>query len=50
MDVEKLTKCASRRPVLYECNRKSYTCKDSAKKDQVWTEVAEELGEGVKGL
>jgi len=48
MDAEKLIECIRRRPVLYECSRKSY--KDSAEKEQAWNEVAEEPGEGVKGL
>jgi len=41
IDAEKLMESIRRRPVLYECSRK---------KKEKRTEVAEELGEGVKGL
>lgn len=42
MDAEKLTEALKIRPILYETNTKSY--KDTAKKEEAWKDVAEELG------
>ena len=42
MDGEKLIDAVRRRPILYECNKKSY--RDADKKATAWVEVAEELG------
>jgi carbohydrate-selective porin OprB len=42
MDAEKLTEAVKVRTILYETNAKTY--KNSAKKEDAWKDVAEELG------
>jgi hypothetical protein len=42
MDAEKLIEAVKIRPILYETNTKSY--KDTAKKEEAWKYIAEELG------
>jgi hypothetical protein len=42
MDAEKLIEAVKARPILYETTKKSY--KDTAKKEDAWKEVGEEVG------
>ena len=42
MDVEELIEAVKKRALLYETTCKSY--KNAVKKEEAWTEVAEEIG------